>query len=167
MLLLQLAYILTVTFLLGTLVGWIAHWVSHQRWSGAMYRRHMVHHRLYPGTDVTSDQYRSAASDNSAFIFTPVIAIVLLGWLGFLIMLGTGLMSYIVVALVSVVVGWMHDWVHHVTHLRRHWLYRFAFMRRLSSLHIEHHIWAQANLGIIWFGWDRLFRTYRSAPPYR
>lgn len=166
MLALAIGVILLMTALIGTLTGWVAHWVSHQPWSGPLFMKHMTHHRLYSAVDLVSDRYRSAKHDNSAFIFTPVIVTVLAIWVGILAYIGCGWLCCSLVVALAALVGVLHDWVHSTFHIRNHWLVRRSrYLQRLQGIHWQHHRKVRVNFGILWFGWDRVLRTYRKAEP--
>lgn len=151
-----------VTFLYGTLLGWAVHWVIHQRWSGFANKAHMTHHlKLYPPGDLVSENYRDPGGDNTTFIFTPLIT---LGFalFGFgLYETGASLSLLGVLILEGIFIGVIHDRMHTWFHLSGNPFLRFAWFRHLRALHFYHHRNMRKNLGIFFFGWDRVFRTFR------
>jgi hypothetical protein len=149
------------TFLLGTLIGWIAHWVLHQRWAGRFYRAHLTHHRNYPPRNMVSGTYRRAGKDDSFFVFAPVVFVTLLAYCAGLWALGLPWWTCPLTMATAIFVGWLHEHVHEAFHLHETRLERFAWFRELRAIHFEHHVNARYNLGIIWFGWDRLLRTFK------
>lgn len=156
------AVIAVGTLLYGTLIGYVTHWVLHQSWAGRVYRAHMSHHlRQYPPRDLMSTTYRSAGKDDGLRAFTPVLAGGIGLWLLALWLLGVPWWAVALVVIESAAVGWLHDYVHDGFHLEGFWMTRFAWFRNLRSLHWLHHWNMRKNLGILWFGWDRVFRTFR------
>jgi hypothetical protein len=155
------AGLLTI-FVVGNLLGWVVHTIMHIGWFTRLSKGHMRHHTLYTSGDYLSETYRSAGKDDSAFIFIPAIAIPIIG-ITALCWLLTGVW-WICAAMItfSIIVGWMNVYVHEAFHIRGHFLYRFKTFRELSRLHVLHHIHPKKNQGIIWFGIDRLMRTYIS-----
>ena len=150
------------TFLYGTLVGWLIHRALHHRWTGPLYRSHMNHHtKQYPPGDLKSESYRSAGREDSAFVFAPILALAFAFFVYGLVRLnvGTGLIVFVLVE--ALVIGLLHDWVHTQFHLTKPAFNRDWF-RRLQELHFTHHRRMTHNFGIFWFGWDKLFGTYRS-----
>lgn len=159
---------IVLSVLLGSLAGYAIHWVMHRPWSGPLYRSHMDHHQVrYPPNDLYSvGKYRSSGSASGWLTFTPLV---MLAGIGILALLNLGLhverwVQLVVVALVALV-GWAHGYVHDAFHVSDHWLGRFASFQRLRLLHEPHHFNMRKNLGILWFGWDRLFRTFERPHP--
>lgn len=150
-----------VALLLGTFAGWIGHWALHQRWAGRFAKAHLVHHRLYPPQDFLAPAYRDAQGSNTTLFLGPFITLVMLGWMGVLVALGAEWYVFVCVLLVGIEVGILHEYVHEAMHLEHHPLERFMTFRRLRTLHLKHHQFVQSNLGIVWYGWDRLFRTLK------
>lgn len=149
------------TLLTGTFAGWLGHWALHQRWAGRFYRAHLTHHRLYPPNNLRSTKYREAKKDNTTFFLGPTVGFVAIAWLLLLVWFEVGLAAYGAVVVLGVVVGYLHEYLHEAFHLKAHWLDRFGWFRSLRSLHFEHHRKLSKNIGIMWFGWDRLFRTFK------
>lgn len=154
---------LGATVTVGTFIGWFIHWAMHERWSGKLHRAHMTHHlKLYPHSDLLSDTYRDAGADNGLLVFTPGIALVV-GVFGIVLFcFGVPVIGLIAAVILSILVGAANDLLHTSFHLRGSRLQRFGWFRTLRSLHFYHHRNMKKNLGIIWFGWDRLFKTFRS-----
>ena len=153
---------IAVTFLYGTLVGWLGHWVLHQRWAGPLYRGHMNHHtKQYPPGDLKSESYRSAGREDSTFIFTPILTLAFALFVYGLVKLNVEAGLLVFVLAEALVIGFLHDWVHTQFHLTKTVLDRWGWFRKLRELHFTHHRRMAHNFGIFWFGWDRVFRTYR------
>lgn len=149
------------TLLLGTLAGWAGHWALHQRWTGRFYRAHATHHRLYPPGDLRSSSYRDARQDNTTFVLAPIVTFVLLTWIGALLWLGVSWYVYLILVVIGVTTGYAHDYLHEAFHLNHHWLDRFTWFQVLRELHWVHHRKVGKNIGVLWFGWDRLFGTFK------
>lgn len=159
------AYVLLAiigTFLYGTFTGWWVHWILHQRWSGRFYNAHMTHHvRLYPPTDLLSERYRDPGKDNTVLVFTPALTILFGGLELLMWCLGVPWWILCIMTVEGVVVGTLHDLMHTWFHLKGVSLTKKTRFLKLRYLHFFHHSHMQTNLGIFWFGWDRLFGTYR------
>lgn len=149
------------TLLLGTLAGWLGHWALHQRWAGKFYRSHLTHHRLYPPRDLRSPAYRDAKGDSTTFFLVPLVTFVIIAWMVALFVLDASWTVFPGIAIAGVGVGWAHDYLHEAYHLESHWLDRCGWFRSLRALHLIHHCRVHSNIGIVWYGWDRLFRTFR------
>lgn len=152
-----------VSLVIATFFGHFIHWALHQRWTGPAYRGHMEHHlELYPPGNLTSEKYRSAKWYHSGpFLFTPA-AIVILGTVGGLLWaLETPLWAIVVFGVTLVGFGLLNDWVHDSQHVTNHWASRFEWFRRARTLHFKHHRNMKSNFGIMFFGWDRVFGTFR------
>jgi len=160
--------IAAVGFLLAvalvSLSGYGIHWMMHQPWSGPFYHSHMEHHQVhYPAGDLYSaGEYRSSGLATGWLTFTPFVVLIGLGILAILsLALHLDLSVSATVVGVVAIVGWAHGYVHDAFHVSDHWLGRFAWFRNLRLIHEPHHIDMSKNLGILWFGWDRLFRTFK------
>lgn len=154
------------TILYGTLIGWGTHWAIHRPWAGKFYRAHMNHHlRQYPPKDLLSATYRSSGKDDSLFAFVPAIGIAILTWMLLLNYLGVSGWGLAFVFVESLFVGWLHDYIHEGFHIEGFWLRRYRWFQKLEDLHYLHHRNMKKNLGIVWFGWDRIFRTFRETGP--
>ncbi len=147
-------------YLFGTLIGWGTHWALHQRWTGKLWESHLVHHRKYPRHNLQSKEYRYAGSDDSGFVFIPIVAGAIFAALGGLWALGVPKTSLIALLGEALVVGYLHDWVHQAFHLRGHWLGSYRWFQALQALHFTHHRDARVNLGILSFVWDKVMKTY-------
>lgn len=153
------------TFLYGTLAGWVVHWALHQRWSGLIHVAHMNHHlKQYPPSDLLSDRYRSPGKDNGLLFFTPAIVLAFACFIAVLHVLGISVPLLVWVCLEALVLGVAHDSLHTLMHLRSTRLLRFRWFRSMVALHFYHHINMRKNLGIYWFGWDRVLGTFRFPP---
>lgn len=154
------------TFLYGTLIGWAVHWVMHRPWSGPLFRAHMHHHlKAYPPWDMESGKYRPAGFNDAATVFVPATVVgSALGW-GVLALLGQPEWIRWAFLAEAVLVLWLNDAVHEAAHLKAHWMHGLLGRHywHLRKLHRIHHRNMRRNLGILWFGWDRAFGTFRSS----
>jgi len=150
------------TFLYGTLIGWVVHWMIHQRWAGPLYRSHSNHHlKQYPPSDLVSERYRDAGKDSSLFVFLPAITVAFLIWCLGAYLLGASVAVLVMMVVEAAVIGWLHDYLHGQFHLKDSWTLRYDCLKQLRVWHWYHHRNMKRNLGIVWFGWDRVFRTFR------
>jgi sterol desaturase/sphingolipid hydroxylase (fatty acid hydroxylase superfamily) len=127
----------------------------------------MTHHeKLYPPTDMLSDEYRSAGKDSTVWIFAglslPVLAIPVVAYLFGII----GLVTALGVLGEMVLLGWLHDHVHDSFHVKGHWLRKVPLLNKLHArfekLHYIHHVDMSKNFGIFFSLWDKLFKTLKS-----
>lgn len=151
------------TFLVGTLIGHGVHWVMHQKWSGKLYTAHMNHHvKQYPPKNMFSiGKYRSSGLDSGWLTFTPPIALFALLLIGGLRLCGMSWVYQAIVAVEFAVLGFLHGYVHDAIHVKGHWMERLPGFRMLRRAHTIHHLAVNRNLGIFWFGWDRVLGSYR------
>lgn len=153
---------LIFSFFLTTLLGYVAHWILHQPWSGRLYQAHLTHHQtLYPISDFYSDTYRKAGSDDSGkffiLLFSPILLLILgLGWLGVV-----PLWVSVLVVIEMGIVGYMHDYLHEKTHLIKTRWKQFGWFQEWTKLHFTHHIDTGKNLGIFNFWVDRIMGTFK------
>ncbi len=157
-----LAAMVTVASMVAS--GFFGYWIHralHQPWTGPFYRAHMQHHlELYPPGNLTSETYRKAHWYNRGpFLFTPpfiaiVGALALAAWLA-----GVSLWNVAIPAVVFIGFGYLNDRAHDSFHLRRHWLQRVPFYRRIRRVHFLHHADMTKNFGIVSFEWDHAFGT--------
>jgi len=158
--------VITLTFIfsffLTTLLGYIAHYVMHQEWSGRLYQAHKTHHFiLYPTSDFFSDKYRGAGIDDSGkffiLLFSPIILLILgLGWFGVI-----PLWAAILVVVEMGITGYAHDYLHEKTHLTKTWWKQFGWFQEWTKLHYTHHVNTGSNLGIFSFWVDRVMGTFK------
>jgi len=157
-----LAFLASVA--IGTLVGYGIHWTMHQSWSGGLYRAHMQHHLVhYPADSLYSvGHYRSSGLSSGWLTFTPFVVVAALGVvLALHRLLHASWATDAAVLVAFVFVGGAHGVVHDAFHVSDHWLGHFGWFRHLRALHEPHHHDMSKNLGILWFGWDRLFGSFR------
>lgn len=159
--------LIAATFLVGTLVGHAVHWVMHQRWSGRLYDAHMNHHlKQYPPKNLFSiGVYRSSGLDSGWLTFTPPIALFVVLFVVAMRAYGLPLYMQAIVTVEFAVLGFLHGYVHDALHIRGHWMERLWGFHHLRRAHIIHHLAMKRNLGIFWFGWDRVFGSYRYFNP--
>lgn len=155
--------VLAVSLVVSSLFGHFIHWAIHQRWSGVFYRSHMEHHlELYPPGNLLSGVYKKAKwYHRGIFLFTPAF-LVILGTAGGL-MWWAGAPIWMLVTFGATMLGFglLNDFVHDSTHIWNHWLGMFKWFKRARRAHFAHHRNMKKNFGIFYFGWDKLFGTYR------
>lgn len=162
----MLSIIVTViiSFLVTTIFGYFTHHALHQPWTGRFHRSHLVHHLLlYPKEDFTSNEYRNPGKDSSV-IFFALMSVPLL--LSVILLYLFGILSFkltIITLCVMLFLGWLHDYLHDSFHINNHLASKIINKRLYKNwvdIHYNHHINMQSNLGIFWFGWDKLFKTF-------
>jgi hypothetical protein len=158
----RLLGLIAITFLYGTLIGHAIHWAAHQPFSRWLYRAHMSHHKAqYPKDDLVSAVYRRSQDDNF-FLFGLVVVPALWPLLALVVGLGASPFEFGAVVSLILFVGWLHDHVHVRMHLRTSVVERLfpRAMAHFRRLHAAHHRDMTKNLGIVWFGWDRIFGSF-------
>jgi hypothetical protein len=144
------------------MLGYVAHWVLHQPWSGRLYQAHYTHHFvLYEPKDFLSDKYREAGIDDSGkffiLLFSPILlGILALGWFE-VVPLWMAILTVVEMGLW----GYLHDYLHEKTHLTKTWWKQFGWFQRWTNLHIVHHQDVSRNLGIFNFWVDRVVGTFK------
>lgn len=153
-------FILTLTFLFGSSSGYVVHYLLHTEAFKHLATDHNVHHELYNPDDFESIRYRDAGKARSTLVFIPIIttAIALMCiplWFVF-----NAWWIYPIILAEGVLIGWLNDYLHYAFHIKNHWLNNYSYFHKLKYLHLLHHIHPKKNHGILWFGADRLFRTF-------
>lgn len=158
---LNLLLILIITGIFTVFLGYIIHKLFHNPSSRWFYHAHMNHHMIqYPPTSFFSDSYKSAGKDSTVILFVIAFAPILLGVIA-LTFFGVFSLTTCIASLLGLVFwGWMHNYVHDHFHLKNTWLTYIPFFIKWRKLHYIHHLDMTKNLGIIWFGWDKLFKTF-------
>ncbi len=123
----------------------------------------MKHHTLYSSSDYLSKKYRKAGKRNSSVIFIPIIGSVLLLLLGILYFVGIPLWILLVVIIESLIIGYMHDKVHELSHVEGNMFEKFKIFQTWRKIHYEHHNDMSKNYGIFWFFWDKLFKSFKDS----
>jgi hypothetical protein len=153
-------FVLVVTFMVGSSFGWIVHWLLHTKLFKGLAKAHNVHHEKYTPDDFESEAYRDSGKDDSSFVFVPIITVsILLFFLPFAIM-WSAWWIYFFVVVEGIIVGVANDRIHDAFHIRDHKLNKYRWFRKLKHLHWLHHVYPKKNQAIIWFGPDKLFRTF-------
>lgn len=148
---------LVAGFFIFETIGYLLHWVMHQRWSGLMWRSHMKHHRMYPPREAVAEgEYRTIGADSAVFVYITVGAV-----LAALFVATLSLRMALPLAAEMLLVGWLNDAVHDATHVRGHWLQRFAWFERIRETHVIHHRNMKYNHGLLTFVADRAMKTYQ------
>lgn len=160
--LLELLAVLIGTFIFGGLVGWVVHRFLHNPLAGRLYQAHKTHHEVkYPPEDIESKTYRSAGAHSGVLLFAPFVAIVVVAVGLVLHWLHVPTWAYLVFLAETAVIAYLNDAIHEATHVRGHWLEAFDWFWKAKRLHLQHHLDYGTNLGIFWFGWDRLLKTFQ------
>lgn len=149
-----------LAFFLTTFFGYFIHWVIHQPWSGKLNKEHLLHHDIYPPIDFNSSSYRNVGN-GTFYIFLigslPLIVLPFILYFTHVISLWLGLVLITEMG----ILGWMHDYIHEIFHLKNHFLFKFKYFNYLVKLHLIHHQEVNKNLGIFSFHWDRIFRSFQ------
>lgn len=151
----------SATGFITTFLGYWVHWAFHQPWSLRFYHAHMNHHQIqYPPADFLSETYRGAGRDSTVILFAIAFAPVLLT-IALLTLFGFFSLTTCIISLASLAVwGFAHDYFHDQFHLTNTFWKKFAFFIKLRSTHYLHHLDMSKNYGIVFFQWDKLFKTY-------
>lgn len=155
------------SFIITTFLGYLIHWVFHQKWSGHFHKVHMNHHlNLYPPGDLFSDEYREPGKDNTAKLFI-IAAIPLILLLLLICFIGIISVTTLVTTILTIIVtGYLNDYLHDSFHINNHLLTKIPglsfIFNKLVLLHCKHHEDMNYNYGIFWFFWDRIFKTYKN-----
>ena len=154
-----LAILLTaaLTFLLGEGVAFAVHRIAHSPKSGKLFRDHLRHHaHAYPPSRYQTEKYLGDLRTSFLPVFIPIFflfnltAAALLPW-----------QLFIVFFWVSSAVALTNNILHDSFHVTNHWLTRFGWHKRLTGIHQVHHENVKANLGVYWYGFDRLTGSFR------
>ena len=151
-------------FFLLLFLGYGAHWLLHQSWSGIFYRKHLAHHTIqYPSSDLLSEEYRSAGQDNSTILFAILFAPIVLFVIALMVFKLIPLMFGVLVLILMALVSFFNSTIHDATHLYRSFYDRFGWFKLMRERHYVHHRNVQSNLSIFIFVWDRVFGTFKEA----
>lgn len=151
-----------ICYIVLSFLGYLFHYVLHQRWSGPFYRAHMNHHlKKYPHTDFFSETYRDAGKDNTVFLFTiafsPLIVLATL----LTITETISIMHGVFILSQMAILGWLNNSIHDACHLKISMWDKFPFFERIRTIHFIHHYDMAKNFGIFSFEWDFVFRTFK------
>jgi len=145
------------TFLFVEVVGFSVHRFAHSPKSGKLFRDHLHHHaHAYPPSRYQTEKYLGDLKTSFLPVFVPVFvlfnlaAAAMLPW-----------PCYLAFFVVSSVFSLANNYLHDSFHISNHWLRRFGWYGRMASIHRVHHENVKKNLGIYWYGLDRLFGSYR------
>jgi hypothetical protein len=146
-----------LTFFFSEAVGYSIHRLAHWPKSGKIFRNHLHHHsHAYPPSRYQSEKYLGDLKTSFIPIFIPVFLLVNLLAIRIL-----PLACYPVFLLVSSAVAVANNYFHDSFHVSGHWLSRFKFYGRLKSTHLIHHENVKKNLGIYWYGYDKVIGSFR------
>ncbi len=158
-------FVLASSLFIASLIGHGIHWALHRPWAGPAYRGHMEHHvSLYPPSDMTSSQYRSARwYHNGVFLYAPAF-VGLLGLVWLLVRLAS-LPTWIVLVFgaVMLALGAVNNWAHDSFHTQSSLFRRLGCYRLMRERHHVHHRNMRCNYGIVTSFWDRVFGTLRDS----
>lgn len=147
-----------LTFFLVEAVGFGVHRLAHSPKSGKLFRDHLHHHaHAYPPSRYQTEKYLGDLKTSflpyfvPIFVFVNLVAAAFLSW-----------PLYVTFFVVSSFFSLANNYLHDSFHISGHWLRRFGWYHRMKSIHLVHHQNVKKNLGIYWYGFDRLFGSYRS-----
>lgn len=146
-----------LTFFYSEAVGFFIHRLAHWPGSGKLFDNHLEHHSVaYPPGKFLSEEYLGDILTSfvpyfiPAFVITNGLAFLLLSWpLGLTVFLTTTLVSF------------ANNIFHDSFHVKEHWLAKFRWHKKLRSIHFVHHRNVKKNLGIYWYGIDRIFGSFK------
>jgi Delta7-sterol 5-desaturase len=158
----SLLFVIFLTFLLTSFLGFIIHWSFHQPWSGRLYKSHYTHHfKLYPPGNLISDIYRDPGDDSTARLFIILFSPLLLVVIGLTIFHIIPIIYGCAIFGTMAIVGVLNDRLHDSAHLNKSMWHRWPGFSKLQKLHNIHHFDVSKNYGIFSFMWDKLFKTYK------
>ncbi len=152
---------LALSIVVGSFIGYFVHRAMHKQWTGPLYRGHMEHHlELYPKERLTSESYELKKWYHSGpVLFTPAaVALIVVSGIVSLIA-DVSLIDFVAFAGGLVTFGFLNDYVHDSFHLRRHWLQKLRYYRKLRRWHFQHHVDMTKSFGIVDMTWDHVFKT--------
>lgn len=127
---------------------------------------HLVHHQqIYPPTKLRSTKY--IAPPNGKFLGMGVewiLPVSLVTAPVITIALALGMPFWTVATFLVSALTWtafMISYMHDAFHIKRSWLLRSRWFKRIRKLHDLHHLDMTSNFGICFFSLDKLFKTYR------
>jgi sterol desaturase/sphingolipid hydroxylase (fatty acid hydroxylase superfamily) len=146
-----------LTFLLVEGVAYSVHRLAHSPKSGKLFRDHLHHHaQAYPPSRYQTEKYLGDLKTSFLPVFVPLfvllnfVAAAVLPWPCFGVF-------FVVSSFFSLANNYLHD----SFHVTGHWLRNFGWHKRLTVTHQVHHHNVKKNLGIYWYGLDRLFGSFR------
>jgi len=145
------------SFLISETIGYGVHRLAHWPKSGGLYRDHLYHHfQAYPPGQYMTEKYLGDLKTSFLPYFVPVFILLNLTALAFL-----PWQLFVFFLTTSSIVALVNTYLHDSFHVSGHWLKRFSWHLHLSSVHLIHHHNVKRNLGIYWFGLDRIFGTFK------
>lgn len=147
-------------------LGYIVHRLLHSHKIARLTNLHMIHHQeIYPPRHLRSESYISPPNGRVLGVglewlvpisLVTVPAIWCLGLLGFSVVY-IGVFVLAALLWTSIFLSYMHD----AFHIRKIWLLRSTWFKRLRKLHDLHHLDMRKNFGICSFTMDRLLGTFK------
>jgi hypothetical protein len=155
---LAIAITAILSFLLVEVVGFSVHRLAHSPKSGKLFRDHLHHHaHAYPPSRYQTEKYLGDLKTSFLPYFVPIFVVVNL--------VAAGLLSwplYLTFFVVTSAFSLANNYLHDSFHISSHWLRKFSWHKHLTATHQVHHQNVKKNLGIYWYGFDRLLGSYRS-----
>ena len=141
--------------------GYVWHrWAEHHGILGkAVVARHIVHHNKdYPVSKLRNDinKYKSAKSW-SWYVLGLLIII-------FLYIVAPRPYNYIMIVSGLIYAKFVISYLHSKFHVKNHWLAKNSRFVKIQKLHDIHH-WGPYNYGIVFYGLDWIFGTYKDEFP--
>jgi sterol desaturase/sphingolipid hydroxylase (fatty acid hydroxylase superfamily) len=146
-----------LSFLLTEVVAYSVHRLAHWPKSGKLFRDHMYHHaHTYPPSRYQTERYLGDLKTSFLPVFIPLFTLV--NVLGFIFLPWP---CYTVFFVVTSVGSLANSYLHDSFHVSIHWLRRFRWYGRMTKFHRVHHENVKMNLGIYWYGLDRLLKSFK------
>ena len=160
-----LSVITIITFIITSFLGWCVHYCMHQTWSLKFHTAHMNHHLTqYPPTDFLSDEYKSAGADSATIwfviAFSPVFLMLAALMYYKILPVDMGIMILVAMSLTGTLFNYLHSQFHIKNTIWNRIPLISILFKYLQDLHYIHHVDMTKNLGIIFFWWDKLFKTF-------
>ena len=140
-------------------VGYFWHrFIEHKGLFGKLFsHRHWVHHEV----EYSVDKLRSKKYKNANSWSWYVLAILTITSIFLLVPLEYAIFF----SFYGVLYAWfVVERFHSAFHLEKHWLHRYKSFQKLIKLHDIHH-YDNVNYGIVFFGMDKIFGTFRNDYP--
>ncbi len=136
--------ILILSFGCTTFNVWCIHWLFHRRWLIKLYSNHLEHH---------------SSNQEDRFLFSrisiPFLVLIIL----FTIFGIYTTVNGTIILISTILCTGLHDFMHYHFHKKNSYYNKYAWFQKLRRRHFDHHRNMNTNYGIIFFGWDKLFRT--------
>lgn len=161
-------------YFLGLFAFYLWHVISHQEWSGEMYKQHMRHHiKDYPPKHFYGRPGLKSLKPNEIFdltkttigdfqheglLFFFVFVIILTGKY-----IGSSNLTLLFVTIGYYIMAVIGNAFHASFHIKNFPLEKYKWYRKLRRLHFIHHLEnMDKNFAMVNFGVDALFGTYKN-----